>query len=423
MATGFSADTTAGRLRAGTTVTAASLAAPPTAPGSLTAPAGPRSVGRYLDETRRWRDDLKAVLGSLDERAQLSSAPDAFTGDLTLAMSLSESIDRRTEDLIRVWDGGRVGDAELAQIAQLTWGRLPDPLGNPTAFSLIEASTLVAALESRLAARLDADPIAGSGVADRIAPLRATLVRCRRLAATLGRDTGEVEQLSELLDSALGENGDAARVGPEVNRILDAADAIERDLITLTTLRASVARDAAELASRVAELTTRQTAANATAELCREKILCPPRLAVPNLAALGPIPPVPPEAAAPGTWSAAHSGLREYSDRLDRAAAALAEAHRRYAAPLAERAELRGLTEAYQAKAGAAGLAEDRTLDAEIAAVRSVLWQAPCDLETARPLVHTYGQAVQAAIARRALRRQTQAAEPTNTGRCPEDTA
>lgn len=423
MATGFSADTTAGRLRAGTTVTASSLAAPPTAPGSLTAPAGPRSVGRYLDETRRWRDDLKAVLGSLDERAQLSSAPDAFTGDLTLAMSLSESIDRRTEELIQVWDGGRVGDAELAQIAQLTWGRLPDPLGNLTAFSFVEAATLVAALESRLAARLDADPIARSGVADRIAPLRATLARCRRLAATLGRDTGDVEQLSEMLNSALGESGDAARVRHELNRILEAADAIERDLITLTTLRASVLRDTAELASRVAELTARQAAANVTAQLCREKILRPPRLAVPALAALGPIPSVPPDAAAPGTWSTAQAALRQYRNRLDRAAAALAEAHRRFAAPLAERAELRGLTEAYQAKAGAVGLAEDQMLDAELAAVRTVLWQAPCDLEAARPLVQTYGRTVQAAIARRALQRQTWAAEPINTGRCAEGTA
>jgi hypothetical protein len=388
------------------------LATPPTAPGSLTAPAGPGGVERYMDEARRWRDDLKIILGSLDRRAQTSSAPDAFVGDLTLALSLSESIDRRTDELTRVWGGGRVGDKELAQIAQLIWGRLPDPLGNPSAFSLSEATTLAAALEARLAARLDADTIAGSGAADRIGPLRETLSRCHDLAATLGRHSGESETLTEQIDSALSDSGAPATLGKEVGRIADAAELLERDLIKETSLRTSVARDAAMLATRTAELTATQADVGATAALCREKILHPPRLAVPDLAALGPLPPIPAGPDAPGTWGTAHAALRAYSARLDRAAAALAEARRRYAGPLAERAELRGLAEAYQAKAGASGLAEDHTLDARFAALRTVLWQAPCDLDAARPLVSTYGHAVHIAVAALASERRTQATEP-----------
>ncbi len=379
-------------------MTVTTLATPPTAPGSLTAPAGSRSVLKFLDELRIWRDNLKTSLGSLDRRAQVSSAPDAFTGDLTLAMSLSESIDQRTNELIQVWDSGRVGEKELAIIAQLMWGRLPDPLGNPSAFSLDEATTLAAALEARLASRLDADTIAGSGAADRIGPLRETLSRCHDLADTLGRHGGEAETLREQLDAALGGDAGPAALGKEVERIADAAELLERDLIKETSLRAAVARESAALAARITQLTATEADVRATAERCRDKILAPPRLAVPDVVALGPLPPVPDGPDAPGTWRAAKVALESYRARLDLAAAALAEARRRYAAPLTERAELRGLAEAYQAKAGAAGLAEDPALSAQFASLRALLWRAPCDLAAARPLVAAYGQAVQVAV-------------------------
>jgi hypothetical protein len=379
-------------------MTVTTLATPPSAPGSLTTPAGARSVLKFLDELRHWRDDLKTALGSLDRRAQVSSAPDTFTGDLTLALSLSESIDRRTEELIRVWDSGRVTEKELARIAQLTWGRLPDPLGNPSAFSLSEATTLAAALEARLVARLDADTIAGSGAADCIGPLRETLARCHDLAATLSRHSGETEALTHQLEAALGGNAGPAALGKEVARIADAAETLERDLIKETSLRASVGRESASLAARIAELAAIETQVRTTAEKCRDKIASPPRLAVPDVAALGPVPPIPYGPDAPGAWKATQAALTAYRERLERAAAALAEADRRFTAPLTERAELRGLAEAYQAKAAAAGLAEDPVLGERFAALRSLLWRAPCDLAAARPLVAEYGRAVQVAV-------------------------
>jgi hypothetical protein len=379
-------------------MTATTLATPPTAPGSLTAPAGTRSVLKFLDELRRWRDDLKTALGSLDRRAQVSSAPDTFTSDLTLAMSLWESIDRRTEELIQVWDSGRVTEKELERIAQLMWGRLPDPLGNPSAFSLSEATTLAAALEARLAARLDADTIAGSGAADRIGPLRESLARCHDLAATLARRSGEAETLADQLEAALGRGAGPAALGREVARIADAAEILERDLIKETSLRASVGRESASLAARISDLAAIETQVRATADKCRDKIAAPPRLAVPDVAALGPVPPIPDGPDAPGTWKARQAALTDYRERLERAAAALAEAGRRFSAPLTERAELRGLAEAYQAKAASAGLAEDPALGERFAALRALLWRAPCDLAAARPLVAEYGRAVQVAV-------------------------
>lgn len=374
------------------------LSAAPTPPGSLTAPAGARSVLAYLDELRRWRDDLRTAVDALDRRTQVSSAPDTFTSDVTLLMSLSESIDRRTDELIRVWDSGRVTENELAQLAQLMWGRLPDPLGNPSAFSLSEATTLAAALESRLATRLDADKIAGSGAADRIGPLRETLDRCTSLAATLCRRGGEAEALSEDLDRALAADAGPQALGAEIERLADAAELLEGELIKETSLRASVERDTADLVARVAELSATAAGVRATAARCREKIADAPRLAVPDVTALGPVPPIPDGPEAPGAWTAARATLDAYSEHLDRVGAALAEAARRFAAPLAERAELRGLADAYRAKAAAAGLAEDSALDARFAQLRAVLWQAPCDLTAARRMTTEYGRAVQVAV-------------------------
>lgn len=372
------------------------LASPPTPPGSLTSPAAPRDVLHYLDELRRWRDDLRIALDALDRRTQVASSSDAFTADLTLALSLAESISRRTDELITTWDSGRVTDKELAQLAQLMWGRLPDALGNPSAFSLSEATTLAAALEARLAARLDADTIAGSGAADRIAPLRETLARCHDLATTLERRVDEASALADQLEAALA--SDAKTLGAQIGRIADSADLLERDLIKETALRASVSRDVATLAARVAQLSTTAAGVRETAQRCRDKIAAPPRLAVPDLAALGPVPPIPDGADVPGSWTAARAALDAYQARLEQAAAALAEAGRRYAAPLTERAELRGLAEAYRAKAAAAGLVEDPALDAQFAATRAELWRAPCDVAAARSLVETYGHAVQVAV-------------------------
>lgn len=372
------------------------LASPPGPPGSLTAPAPPRDVLAYLDELRRWRDDLRTALNALDRRAQVATDTDAFTGDLTLALSLAESISRRTDELITTWDSGRVTDKELAQLAQLMWGRLPDALGSPSAFSLSEATTLAAALEARLAARLDADTIAGSGAADRLEPLRETLARCHDLAATLERRADDVDALAADLEKALAT--DAKTLGAEIARIADSAEVLERDLIKELALRASVSRDAAALAGRVASLTATAAEVQQTAQRCRDKIANPPRLAVPDVTVLGPVPPVPDGPDQPGTWTAARAALDEYRSRLDRAAAALAEASRCYAAPLTERAELRGLAEAYRAKAGAAGFAEDPDLDSQWVRLRDVLWQAPCDLGAARKRLDEYSQAVQVAV-------------------------
>jgi hypothetical protein len=61
---------------------------------------------------------------------------------------------------------------------------------------------------------------------------------------------------------------------------------------------------------------------------------------------------------------------------------------------LAVRSELRGILDAYRAKAQALGQAEDLVLEGLFVQVQEALYSAPCDLEAARQLVEEYRRAV-----------------------------
>jgi hypothetical protein len=61
---------------------------------------------------------------------------------------------------------------------------------------------------------------------------------------------------------------------------------------------------------------------------------------------------------------------------------------------LDRRSELRGLLDAYQAKAGQLGAAEDPGLVRSLKDARDLLWSAPCDLATAAEAVRRYQNAV-----------------------------
>ncbi|GAA1996079.1 hypothetical protein [Catenulispora subtropica] len=79
----------------------------------------------------------------------------------------------------------------------------------------------------------------------------------------------------------------------------------------------------------------------------------------------------------------------------------LENAHKRVEqvrAPLARRDELRGLLDAYRARAARHGVAETPRLVAAHRAARDLLWSAPCDLAAAEYAVRGYQAAVGAAL-------------------------
>ena len=68
---------------------------------------------------------------------------------------------------------------------------------------------------------------------------------------------------------------------------------------------------------------------------------------------------------------------------------------------LSRRDELRGLLEAYKAKAARLGAAEDPGLTDRYDQARELLWTAPCDLNAAADAVNRFQQAVLAIGAQR----------------------
>src|SRR5262249_25334662 len=88
------------------------------------------------------------------------------------------------------------------------------------------------------------------------------------------------------------------------------------------------------------------------------------------------------------------------------------EAERHATALLDRREELRGLLDAYQARAARLGGAEDGDLDARYARARELLWTAPCDLAAATAAVTGYQQAVLA------LGERGKRAGPAGPGAC-----
>ncbi len=374
------------------------LVAPPTPPGSLTVPATGREVLVFLEGLDGWIASLRTTLGRLDADAQLATRPDTYTADISLAMSLQQSITSRRDEHVATVDSGPVGAQEQAQLAPLKWGRLPDALGSPSAFTLGEACTLLAALVDRLIAALSTDVVAGSGVAAQLAAVRAAIERCRLHIEVLGISAAAVDTLSAALEAAVAAGGRDA-IQSEVARVDAAITVIERDLIKEASTRAATAHQLARLQLRYDELGRSATSVAALAERCRSRIADPPRLAVPSVAVLG-APPAARAAAAltADDWAAARAELDGYQARLERCGRALAEAERAYGTPLEQRDELRGLLGAYRTRAARNGLAEDAALADAYRAAHDLLWSAPCDVREAALRVERYQRAVRVAV-------------------------
>jgi hypothetical protein len=95
-----------------------------------------------------------------------------------------------------------------------------------------------------------------------------------------------------------------------------------------------------------------------------------------------------------GAWPAAAEGLEEWheeADALHARADAIASANR---APLERRNDLRGLLDAFRAKAAALGLAEDPALTEAYRSAREALYAYRCDVRRAEALVREYGRAI-----------------------------
>jgi len=354
----------------------------------------------YLGALTRWRDQVHVTIEQLDTRSRSATDPDALAGDVTLAFALWQAVTTRVDELVATWDSGRVGDPELESIARLTWGRLNQQLDGGLALTFPEACTLLDSQVERLAERLEDDALARVGVGDVLGPLGDRLTRVERLAAHLGQHGAEVAALRVRYDRAVAEGRGGADIGPELTAIAAALAPRDRVLSAEDELERSITRDQATLTARLARAGEAEAEARVLARRCTEKVVGAPHLAVPAVSVLGPVP-------TGGDRPGRRAALDAFAVRVDQVERALAEVHRRYAAPLDARSELRGLLDAYQQMAGRHGLAEDADLAARHAAARAVLWQAPCDLDEGRRLLDAY---------RDEVHRRTAAPDPDQEG-------
>jgi hypothetical protein len=182
-------------------------------------------------------------------------------------------------------------------------------------------------------------------------------------------DTGRLQRLRTQAAAAVARAGELARVRADAQRRIAAA-------------RAAIA---AVAAARQDAVTARERAA------ARIAVLPPPPAETGGLdvraATLDTL-------QATGRWTRLAAEL----DAIETEAAAAAEryraAERAATALLGRREELRGLLDAYQAKAGRLGGAEDADLTARYQLARDLLWTAPCDLAAASAAVRDYQQAI-----------------------------
>ena len=359
--------------------------AAPVAPGRLGQAAGAGELIAYLDQLGRWRVARKRELDQIDAATLRAPDADSYTPDLTLAMAVWQSVSDRMDRLVTVWDSGRAGKTEREEMSRLIWGRL-DASGGGLGVSLVEACRLSDALTASLRARLAFDPLAAD-IAARIAEVRAGLERCADLVqqAAAGWETGAgadpgIEVLRRRLDDLAQRAARGADVVGRLGALEAAAARAERDLIMAAAGRHNLARDREQATARLTELEVREEALRRLAERCTSRIARPPRLGVPDVSVLGPVP-------------SDRAPLDAYRARLETVSAAMAVAEAAYARPLAERDELRGRLQAYGAKARATRR-EDAGLAAAYEQARAALWSAPCDLDRARELVTGYQRMV-----------------------------
>jgi hypothetical protein len=95
-----------------------------------------------------------------------------------------------------------------------------------------------------------------------------------------------------------------------------------------------------------------------------------------------------------GRWPALAAELVAIEKDAAAATAAWERVGRAARALLDRRRELRGLLDAYQAKAGRLGAAENSDVARQYDRVRDLLWSAPCDLVAAGEALREYQQAV-----------------------------
>lgn len=345
----------------------------PAAPGQLGEALDPQRLLTYLTDLGAWLTARRGELDELDAGVQSSGHASELTGDVRLGLMLWQAIKTRYDAMLTTWDSGRVGPTERETLSQQIWARLEGPGGAASGgLSVPEACRMSDALTAQLRQRLQIDP-SGSAVAVRLRELRATIERLRDQVALEPSESSDAPRaVLAGLASRVEAAGDKASRGGDVGGLLGPLEyesaTLERDLIVGGAERRTNAGRVAALTAGRDALAARTPTLKTLVEQVVAAVEPAPKYAVPDVAALGPVPVTGVE-------------LDAYEAKLGQVAAAMDFVDKAYQGALDELAGLRAELEA------AAGASDDSTLQAMVSVARNVLGKNPVDLTAARTLV------------------------------------
>ena len=343
-------------------------------------------------------------------RQQWESAAGTLAALWNLYEAYSAVIDRAAEALAK-----RPGQKELAQITALLTGpsvevdRGPAPLARRDLADAGREQLTLATARARMRGAftkvtevVSAAEQAWNDVAGTLDAAARDLSGIDALGdQDLGREVAEVQAELDRLRGLLNTDPLGDKVNPAAaNRLRDRAAAVAARSADLARLRdGAQQRIAAVTAAAAAAHAAREDAAAACARAAAKITAVP---AVPadrtdltaRIAALDSL-------LAAGRWTRLSSELDLLERELASATTDFRDTERAVAGLLGRRDELRGLLDAYKAKAGRLGAAEDPGLDARYDQARELLWTAPCDLNAAADAVSNFQQAVLAIGAQR----------------------
>jgi hypothetical protein len=322
---------------------------------------------------------------------------------MMLSLSVWQAIKNRYDLLLATWDSGRVGPTERARLSALIWGHLDDTLpdsGSPTpgsaaisglSVSLPEACRLSDALAGQLRSRLNRSPEADQ-LGGRVRDLRAQVERLRDQAkleppATQPAVLAQVEDISARTEDLAGKSDRGGDIGGLLGPLEIRAATMERDLIVGNTKRRQAQDKLARARKLLEALQLRETALNDLVTRTVESVTPAPKYAVPNVAALGPVP-------------SSASQLDGYLVKLGSVSKAMQIVQDAYGKALDDRTALTDRLSHEVSTAQQAGVASDADVAALGGVVESFLARRPAPTQVVASLLDAYAAAVRLLAAR-----------------------
>lgn len=355
------------------------MTAIPDAPGALGEASTPELVMGYLGRLGEWLMERRQELSAIDAAVMRSPERAALTADIAVVLSLWQAVKDRYDALIEAWDSGRVTTQELLTISALIWGRLDAGQGDSRsmAVSVPEGCRMVEGLTNQLRQKLQVGPHAAQYAA-RIAGLRAQLDRIHdQVGLEPPAQQPSARAIEERFGARLATTIEKFSRGGDIGGLLSALEVdaarFERDLLVTQGKRRESLDKLARARQLVTELEERQSGLTNLVSRCVATVVPAPSYAVPEVAALGPV---------PNTVAK----LDVYLERLSQVDRAMDVVQESYTKALADRDALELAFQRLRLASSAGG-----DLSADIAQLAGkVLARRPCPVHVAEHLMNAY---------------------------------